>query len=287
MATNQQRREAAKRKLERQITRRAEQARRRRIIGVVVAVVAVLVAAGLIVVLEMSDGDSAAEEPTDQPQAGEEQAGDEEEISIPSEPIAAPQRSEPLPDSVSCDYSDTDDAAQSVNPPSGEDVSSQGTVPVTLHSTAGDVPLELDRSLAPCAVQSFTNLVEQDFYTDTSCHRLGTTDLQMLQCGDPTGEGDGGPGYAFDDEVFDDLEYGRGILAMANSGPDTNGSQFFLVYGDAPLPPDYTVFGTIDDEGLTVLDEVARGGDDGSFEPNPGGGEPHVEVTFTGSTIDV
>lgn len=280
-ATNQQRREAAKRKLERQLTRRAERARRRKIIGVAVTVGAVLVAAGLIVVLGMSSDDSAAEDTTEQPQAE-----GAEEIEIPSEPIAAPQRPEPLPDSVTCEYPESGEAAKPVDAPSGDAIPATGTVPVTLQSTVGDIPLVLDRALAPCAVNSFISLAEQDFYTDTSCHRLGTDGLQMLQCGDPTGTGSGGPGYTFADEVFDELQYGRGLLAMANSGPDTNGSQFFMVYGEAPLPPDYTVFGTITDEGLTVLDEIARGGHDGRFDPSPGGGKPHTDVTFTGATVD-
>lgn len=281
MATNQQRREAAKRKLERQLARRAERARRRRIVGIGVTIGAVVVIAGLIVTLATRGDDSAAE-PADQPTS----APTSEAIDIPTQRVEPVKRPKPLPSTTTCDYPASGEPAKPVKAPKGDDISTTGTVTVTLKSTAGDIPLVLDRSLAPCAVNSFVNLAEQGYYTDTTCHRLGTRGLQMLQCGDPTGEGTGGPGYTFADELFEGMHYGRGILAMANSGPDTNGSQFFMVYGDAPLPPNYTVFGTITDQGLEVIDKVARGGDDGRFEPQPGGGKPNIDVTFTDVTVE-
>lgn len=283
MATNQQRREAAKRKLERQLARRAERARRRRIVGVGVTVGAVVLVTGLIVVLATRGGDSAADE-TD---LASDPSASAEDVHIPTERVEPATRPEPLPKSVSCEYPESGEAAKEVSVPDGEDVPAEGTVKVTLHSNVGDIGLELDRALAPCTANSFVHLAEEGFYTDTSCHRIGTRGLQMLQCGDPTGEGNGGPGYTLPDETFEGLTYGRGILAMANTGsPDTGGSQFFMVYGEAPLPPDYTVFGTIDDEGLEVIDEIARAGHDGRFEPSPGGGKPNTEVTFTDVTVE-
>jgi peptidyl-prolyl cis-trans isomerase B (cyclophilin B) len=283
VATNQQRREAAKRKLERQLARRAERARRRRIVGVGVTVGAVVLVTGLIVVLATRGGDSAADE-TD---LASDPSASAEDVHIPTERVEPATRPEPLPKSVSCEYPESGEAAKEVSVPDGEDVPAEGTVKVTLHSNVGDIGLELDRALAPCTVNSFVHLAEEGFYTDTSCHRIGTRGLQMLQCGDPTGEGNGGPGYTLPDETFEGLTYGRGILAMANTGsPDTGGSQFFMVYGDAPLPPDYTVFGTIDDEGLEVIDGIARAGHDGRFEPSPGGGKPNTEVTFTDVTVE-
>jgi peptidyl-prolyl cis-trans isomerase B (cyclophilin B) len=283
VATNQQRREAAKRKLERQLARRAERARRRRIVGVGVTVGAVVLVTGLIVVLATRGGDTAADE-TD---LASDPSASAEDVHIPTERVEPATRPEPLPKSVSCEYPESGEAAKEVSVPDGEDVPAEGTVKVTLHSNVGDIGLELDRALAPCTVNSFVHLAEEGFYTDTSCHRIGTRGLQMLQCGDPTGEGNGGPGYTLPDETFEGLTYGRGILAMANTGsPDTGGSQFFMVYGDAPLPPDYTVFGTIDDEGLEVIDGIARAGHDGRFEPSPGGGKPNTEVTFTDVTVE-
>ena len=121
-----------------------------------------------------------------------------------------------------------------------------GTVGVTLGTSIGDLKFNLDRSLAPCTVNNFINLAKQKYFDNTTCHRLVVTGIQVLQCGDPGGNGMGGPGYSFKDEVYPELTYGRGVLAMANSGPDTNGSQFFIVYGDgANLKPAYTVFGTV------------------------------------------
>ena len=82
----------------------------------------------------------------------------------------------------------------------------------------------------------------------------------MLQCGDPTGTGTGGPGYSFDDELSGDETYPAGTLAMANAGPNTNGSQFFIVYEDTQLPPAYAVFGTVDEAGVKTVQEVAGEG---------------------------
>ncbi|OXM64337.1 peptidylprolyl isomerase [Amycolatopsis thermalba] len=281
MATNQQRREAAKRKLERQMARRAEQAKRRKIVGVGATVGAVVVVAGLVVFFATrgSDGGDAAASPTTAPSSG---------LNIPTQRAAVPQRPTPLPNPVQCEYPATpgESAAKPNNPPQGKDIPSTGTVNVTLKTTAGDIPLTLDRALAPCTVNSFLSLAQQGYYTDTSCARLGTdASLMMLQCGDPSGTGSGGPGYSFADETFPELTYGRGLLAMANAGPNTNGSQFFMVYGPAELSPDYTVFGSISDAGLEVLDKVARAGHDGSFDPSPGGGKPNTEVKFTAVTI--
>jgi peptidyl-prolyl cis-trans isomerase B (cyclophilin B) len=94
----------------------------------------------------------------------------------------------------------------------------------------------------------------------------------VLQCGDPTGSGSGGPGYSFDDELTGKEKYPAGTLAMANAGPNTNGSQFFIVYADTPLPPSYTVFGTIDPEGLRVVKRIAGAGtSDGGPDGAPKG----------------
>ena len=286
MATNQQRREAAKRKLERQLVRRAERARRRKIIGVGVTVGAVVVVAGLVVFFTTFDGDSTdtAADPSTAPSSG---------VQIPTQRVTEAARPTPLPNPTTCDYpaSTTQQTGKTATPPNGKNVPSTGTVNVTLKTTAGDIPLTLDRALAPCTVNSFLSLINQNFYTDTSCHRLGTEGLQMLQCGDPTGTGMGGPGYTIPDENFPQLTYGRGILAMAKtSQPNSGGSQFFMVYGDAQLSPDYTVFGSISDAGLQVLDKVARDGVDpasaAQSQAQDGTGAPKTPVKFTGATID-
>ncbi|MFJ1760004.1 peptidylprolyl isomerase [Amycolatopsis sp. NPDC088138] len=289
MATNQQRREAAKRKLERQLERRLEQQKRRRRIGAGVVGVAVLVVAGVVVwIVSANGGDSTAD-----PAASSSAAPPPTEVQIPTQRAAMPKRTTALPNPTTCDYKadTTGKTPKKVNVPDGKNVPSTGTVNVTLKSTAGDIPLTLDRALAPCAVQSFISLAKQSFYNDTMCHRLGTEGLQMLQCGDPsatgdpTADGQGGPGYTMPDEAFPEIKYGRGILAMAKTqAPNSGGSQFFMVYGDAELSPDYSVFGSISDEGLKVLDAVARAG---IANPNPqdGTGAPTKQVKFTGVTV--
>ena len=281
MPSNEQRREAAKRKLERQLVRRAQRARRRRITSISVTAAVVLLVAGGVWWLATSPGassDAAASSstaPTSTSKAP---------ITIPTALAPAPKRPTPLAATVNCTYTKSGDAAKANNLPNGSNVSTQGTASVTLKTNDGDIPLTLDRSLAPCAVNSFLSLSGQGYYDNTSCHRLSTSGLQMLQCGDPKGDGTGGPGYKFDDEVWDSLKYGRGYLAMANSGPNTNGSQFFLVFGDAQLPPSYTVFGTISEAGLKVIDDIARAGDDGAFA-QVGGGHPNKKVTITKAQV--
>ena len=186
------------------------------------------------------------------------------------------------PADVSCDYP-TDDqipAAKKVDaPPSRPTVG--GDVPATLSTSLGDLEITLDAAGAPCTVNSFVSLATQGYFDDSPCHRLTTLDesgIAVLQCGDPSGTGSGGPGYTFADETHGDETYGPGVLAMANRGPDTNGSQFFIVYDDSPLPPDYTVFGTVDQDSLKPIQDLAAKG----TVPGPGGmTAPAEKVTIT------
>jgi peptidyl-prolyl cis-trans isomerase B (cyclophilin B) len=287
--TNEQRREAAKRKLDRQLARRAERAKRRRVFAVAGSAGAVVLVIGLVVLITVlgreDDGNvDTAAVPSAPPVPSENSAASQSpELEIPTERAEPPVRPQPLPPSVDCQYPVGPQApVKPVNPPPAGATPTTGTVGLSLQTSAGTIPLTLDRSLAPCAVQSFLSLTEQGYFNDTPCHRLTTGQgLQVLQCGDPSGTGTGGPGYSFADETYPELTYGRGYLAMANSGPNTNGSQFFLVYGDAQLPPDYTVFGTVSDEGLRVIDQVARAGTQGSAPDGP----PAPPVTITTATI--
>lgn len=140
--------------------------------------------------------------------------------------------------------------------------------------TEGTVRIVLDRVSAPCTVNSFVSLAQQKFFDKTRCHRLVDSGIFILQCGDPTGSGTGGPGYTFADETDSSERYTGGVVAMANAGPNTNGSQFFLVYEDSTqLPAKYTVFGRMDDASRRV---VARMGFEGQDGKNPaGGGKPN------------
>jgi peptidyl-prolyl cis-trans isomerase B (cyclophilin B) len=160
---------------------------------------------------------------------------------------------------TTCDYPEGGAPARQVDPPPAQ-ATETGDVDVTIATSAGDIGATLDASAAPCTVNSFLSLADQGYYDDTPCHRLTTAGIFVLQCGDPTGSSAGGPGYSFPDELSGDEKYPGGTLAMANAGPDTNGSQFFMVYKDTQLPPSYTVFGSIGDAGLQVLDAVAKKG---------------------------
>lgn len=182
---------------------------------------------------------------------------------------------------LACDYlTSTQPAAKEVSaPPSTPEVS--GTVPVSIATGVGDIGAQLDADAAPCTVNSFVSLAEQGYFEDTTCHRLTTGGIFVLQCGDPTGTGAGGPGYTFDDELAGDEQYGAGTLAMANAGPDTNGSQFFIVYGDSGLPPNYNVFGQLDEESLATVTEVAQ---EGTTNGQPDG-EPKEPVEISSVTV--
>ena len=124
----------------------------------------------------------------------------------------------------------------------------------TINTTKGAMKAELYANETPMTVNNFVVLARDGFYKDVRFHRI-IKDF-MVQTGDPEGTGAGGPGYRFDDEEVQ-RDYTKGTLAMANSGPDTNGSQFFIVHADYPLPKDYTIFGKVT-EGLDVLDAIAN-----------------------------
>ena len=285
MPSNEQRRQAAKRKLDRQLERRAERARKRKqmTIGASILGVVVVVAAGAVVygLTRPDDDASAAADSSTEPDA-------------PAMPIA---RAQALPATVACTYTPDGQApSKPATAPATADVPATGTVTVDLVTDQGPIGLDLDRAESPCTVNSFVSLAQQGYFNDTPCHRLSTTGLKILQCGDPTGQGTGGPGYGFANEfptdqyAADDMNaqmpvtYPRGTIAMANTGqPGTNGSQFFLVYDESPLPPQYTVFGTISDEGLATIEKIAAAGDDGSM--SAGGGKPNTPVQIQTATV--
>ena len=178
------------------------------------------------------------------------------------------------------------------NPPAARKVSFPPTTAnkkksyqATINTNRGPIVIDLLNSKAPCTVNSFVHLAEQGFYNVTPCPRLSTSGgLYMLQCGDPTGKGTGGPGYEFASENLTGATYPAGTLAMARAeAPDSNGSQFFLVYKNTSLPPDYTPFGTIV-SGLNVLQNV---GNHGYGPPlnSAGGGAPKEKVEIESVTV--
>ena len=128
------------------------------------------------------------------------------------------------------------------------------TYKAVLRTTAGDMEIALNAKETPITANNFVYLARQGFYDGTNFHRV----LKgfMIQGGDPQGDGRGGPGYRFDDESFTG-SYSRGVVAMANAGPNTNGSQFFIMHADYPLPPNYVIFGKVVN-GLDTLDKIAN-----------------------------
>lgn len=186
---------------------------------------------------------------------------------------------------TACEYvEDAAPPAREVDLPDSEtDLS--GDVAATIKTSAGELNLTLDADAAPCTVASFVSLAEQGYYDDTECHRLGAVPgFSMLQCGDPTATGTGGPGYTIPDEITGDETYPAGTIAMANTGvPNSGGGQFFLVFGETQLQPSYTVFGTFDADSIKVLEDVAKAGTDNS--EGQGVGRPTEKVTFESVTI--
>jgi peptidyl-prolyl cis-trans isomerase B (cyclophilin B) len=208
---------------------------------------------------------------------------------VPAQPL--PAFKPPATLGSNCQYpATTEPASKPVTPPrTGRATTTPPTIGMKLGTNDGGIGLVLDNAKAPCTVNNFTSLAKQGYFDNTTCHRLTTSpDLGVLQCGDPSGSGSGGPGYRFPNEyptnqyriadpaLQQPVVYPRGTLAMANAGAGTNGSQFFLVYKDSQLPPSYTAFGTIDTVGLATLDKIAAGGVQGGSDD----GKPVTNVTI-------
>ncbi len=298
MPTNEQRRATAKRKLERQLERRQQQARMRRILVIAGGSILALavIAAVVIAVMNTKHGQksntaasttpstsSSAETTTAAPQTG------------PVAPLPPFKPSANL--GTNCRYpASPDPAAKQVKPPrTGKVPTEPAQVSASMTTSQGNMGLMLANNESPCTVNSFASLIGQGFFNNTKCHRLTTSPtLGVLQCGDPKGDSTGGPGYQFaneyptdqfppdDPKLQDPVVYPRGTLAMANAGPNTNGSQFFMVYKDSQLPPQYTVFGTIQGDGLATLDKIAKAGVSGGGDDGP----PASEVTIKSLLLD-
>ncbi|MGB8020116.1 MAG: peptidylprolyl isomerase [Candidatus Nanopelagicales bacterium] len=240
--TNKRRRELAAAKADRQAARRAERAavhrRRVRVGWGIAALVGVLVLAGILLWPDSGtetvagSGSTAAPSASTSPLAGCDPA---------PEPQAEPQ---------------TWDTAPKMQLESGTDYI------LTLTTNCGDVVVETLAKKAPQTVNSMLWLAGQGYFDQTPCHRLTTEGIFVLQCGDPTATGTGGPGYTVADENLPAEEadnYPAGTVAMANSGPGTSGSQFFIVYEDTTLPAAYTIWGRVK-SGLDVVKTVAEAG---------------------------
>jgi peptidyl-prolyl cis-trans isomerase B (cyclophilin B) len=261
-------RERYQRRLDRRAQRDA--AVRRWSVSGVVAVIVVAVAVGVFFLVKpASSGGKAAAASTSPATAS------------PATTASAAPVAEPA---THCSYSANPPAARNVGtPPATPD--STATYQATIHTNRGDVVINLLNSKATCTVNSFVFLAQKNYFNNTTCPRLSASGgLYILQCGDPTGTGSGGPGYEFASENLSGATYPAGTLAMANTGaPDSNGSQFFLVYKATDLPPSYTPFGQVAD-GLNILQNIAKAGV--GLPANPaGGGKPKESVEIESVTI--
>ncbi len=256
MASSKRERELARMRVERQAARRAAVAARRRqrnaTLGAVAGVLAVVLIAVGVFLATRSKGKAPVDALKNPP-------------ATPTASAAPVAKITP----GNCAYTASGTAAKPVKlPPPTTKVEIAQPYTASLVTNRGDVTFSLLTAKASCTVNSFRALAASGYFDKTPCHRLTTQGIFVLQCGDPSGTGSGGPGYAFADENLTGATYPRGTVAMANSGPGTNGSQFFLVYKDSQLPPKYTPFGRIT-KGLDILDKVAAGGSTPSNDGKP------------------
>ncbi|MET8361167.1 peptidylprolyl isomerase [Micromonospora sp. NPDC005171] len=272
-STRERQRAAARARLEKEMAERAAKARKRRQTTAIISAGAalVLVVAGT-VWLAVSLG------------------GDDDK---PGTTTAAPGASECAYNALPTEQRPPQ--IKDVGVPSNEQ-SGTGVQTMTIDTNLGPITAKVDRSVVPCTAGSFTYLAEKNFFDNTKCHRLVTEGIKVLQCGDPSAtgngwrdtDGQGGPSYRLPEENLPTDKrppYPEGVIAMANSGqPGSTGSQFFIVYGDSPLDPAYTVLGTITG-GLDLVKDVAKAGDDGAFAQQAGGGHPKKEVIIKDLTM--
>ena len=280
MATTRKReRQLARERYERQQARRAaERARKRQLQQVTAVVTAVLVVVGGLVFLTTVRGDDTA---TTNPAAKT-----KTNASASPTPPVSPSPATSEGHTHTCAYTKSGEPpAKDVGLPKYDEKTAHEPFTATLKTNRGDIAVAVDAAKAPCTATSFKHLASKGYFAKTSCHRLTTEGLFVLQCGDPTGTGGGGPGYGFGIENAPaDGKFPAGSLAMARSNdPNSNGSQFFLVYKDSQLPTEgggYSIFGRVT-KGLDVVNKVAAGGVAG------GGGEGPPAQKVTIEAVDV
>ena len=179
-------------------------------------------------------------------------------------------------------YQKTGQASKDVGVPVFDAAAAAKPYSATIHFGSGDLTFDALTTKAPYTTYSFEYLAKKGYFDNTKCHRLTTQGIYVLQCGDPSATGSGGPGYQFQDENLTGATYPAGTIAMANAGPGTNGSQFFIVYKDTQLGPNYTPWGKITG-GLDVVTKIADGGAEAGT--NPGDGKPKLPADIKSVTI--
>lgn len=271
MPGKERRRQLERERYQRQVTRRIRKDERNRTVrAVITSVLIVVVVVGgmtfLALTLSKKDRDDPSALPT-------------KESSQPAEPTPTPAAAN------TCAYAKVPAQAgkqKDVGTPPKKPVKAE--FEAKLATNRGDITVTLDGKKAPCTVNSFDFLANKKFFDATPCHRVVNKQIYVLQCGKPKGQAQG-PGYQYTTENITGATYKKGTLAMANSGtPDSNGSQFFIVYKDSPLPPQYTVFGHVTG-GIGMVEKVAKGGVT-KEDPQVGGGPPKKKVTIKSVTVE-
>ncbi|WP_314173374.1 peptidylprolyl isomerase [Streptomyces winkii] len=276
VSSEQRRKQLAREKYLRQQERRAARRRRARLrnIGIALAAVLVLGAGAAYAASGGLGGDEKKDSSRDKA------AGDRPSPSKASDPCDKPAEGKPN--------------GKKWDKEPALDIDESATYAMTLKTTCGDIGIDMDASKAPHTVNSFRFLAGEKFFEHTACHRLVDGGIHVLQCGDPLATGKGGPGYTLPDENLKDPRvkggtYPAGTVAMANrydaktkKGRDTGGSQFFLVFEDTELPPDFTPFGKIT-EGMDVLKKIAKAGS--TPDPQTGNTRPNATVVIERATV--
>ncbi len=255
-ASNKRRKELAAAKLERQAARRAERAqrhRRRMRIGAGIAALAGVLAVAAVVFWPDSASDDVAEPAASASAAPSASPSGDASAAPSSSPVAVEGCGDaPTPPTDPQSW----DAAPAMGLEDGTDYQ------LVLTTNCGEVVIDTFADKAPETVNAMLWLAGESYFDSTLCHRLVTEGIKVLQCGDPTATGTGGPGFELPDENLPSDEgtnYPAGTVAMANAGPGTSGSQFFIVYADTTLPPNYTIWGEVT-SGLDIVERIAEAG---------------------------
>jgi peptidyl-prolyl cis-trans isomerase B (cyclophilin B) len=278
VTSNRRQRALARAKAERQAERRSHRERRQRMINIVIAVVAIaVVAGGALTWFALTRGSSDAGgggRPTPSPTASP--TVDPSPTPSPTSTVQPDPECTPPPAIRTTDLTFSKPGDAGIVPGRGYQM--------VLETNCGRIVISTLPDKAPETVNSMLFLTEQTYFDLTACHRLTTAGIYVLQCGDPEATGSGGPGYTLPDEnVPADVpdNYPAGTVAMANAGPGTAGSQFFIVYDDSTLPsPSYTIWGTIT-EGLDVVRRIAEAGVQGGG----GDGPPAQQIVIEQATV--